>query len=49
MIDYAKEVEKYKPILKVDDIEGAITEDEVHDIIDLLEDIVKNIKNKNAK
>ena len=48
MIDFKKELERYKPIIEVDDIDKSLKTDEVHDIIDLLEDIVKNIK-KNSK
>jgi len=48
VIDFKKELERYKPIIEVDDIDKSLKTDEVHDIIDLLEDIVKNIK-KNSK
>lgn len=44
MINFKQEVEKYKPILEVEQIEEEIKKDEIHDIIDLLEDILKNIK-----
>jgi len=43
MIDFAKEVEKYKPLLKAGEVEGAISDDETHDIIDVFEKIVKHI------
>ncbi|MCQ2749247.1 MAG: hypothetical protein MJ246_04560 [Clostridia bacterium] len=44
MINIKQEIDKYKPILDIEDIEKDIKEDEIHDIIDLLEDILKNIK-----
>jgi len=49
MIDFVKEIEKYQPILKVSDVGETLNDDEVHDIIDLLEDIVKSIKKKNEE
>ncbi|MCQ2978823.1 MAG: hypothetical protein MJ245_03395 [Clostridia bacterium] len=44
MINFKQEVEKYKPILEVEEIEKDVKKDEIHDVIDLLEDILKNIK-----
>ena len=45
MINFKQELEKYKPMLEVEKLEEKIKNDEIHDIIDLLEDILKNIKN----
>lgn len=44
MINFKQELEKYKPMLEVEKLEEKINNDEIHDIIDLLEDILKNIK-----
>jgi len=44
MINFKQELEKYKPMLEVDKIEEDILNDEVHDIVDLLQDILKSIK-----
>lgn len=49
MIDFKKELSKYKPMTMVDNIEDSLKNEEVHDIIDLLEKIVKNINNKSKK
>ena len=45
MINFKQELEKYKPMLEVEKLEEKIKNDEIYDIIDLLEDILKNIKN----
>lgn len=44
MINFKQELEKYKPMLEVEKLEEKIKNDEIHDIVDLLEDIIKNIK-----
>lgn len=44
MINFKQELEKYKPMLEVEKLEEKIKNDEIYDIIDLLEDILKNIK-----
>jgi len=51
MIDFVKEIEKYQPILKVSDVGETINgdEDEVKDIMDLFDEIVKGIKKKNEE
>ena len=44
MIDFKEEINKYKPILSVDDVETTVVNDEVKDIMDLLQYITKQIK-----
>ena len=41
MINFKQELEKYKPMLEVEKLEEKIKNDEIHDVIDLLEDILK--------
>ncbi len=43
-MNFKQELEKYKPILEVEKAEDTASGNEMHDIIDLLEDIIKNIK-----
>ena len=43
MIDFKDEINKYKPVLSVDDVESVVN-DEVKDIMDLLQYISKQIK-----
>ncbi len=44
MIDFKKEILKYKPVMEVGDIEKAINSDEVSDMIDILKQIAKQNK-----
>ncbi len=46
MIDFREELKKYKPILEVDDIEGAVKSDEIQDIEDLLQTLSKKLEQK---
>ena len=46
MIDFKEEMNKYKPVLSVDDVERAVDCDEIKDMLDLLQYIVKK---ENAK
>ncbi len=41
MIDFKEEINKYKPILLMDEVESAIHSDEIRDIMDLLQLISK--------
>ena len=43
MIDFKEEINKYKPVLSVDDVESVVN-DEVRDMMDLLQYITKQIK-----
>lgn len=42
MIDFKIEVEKYKPVLEVEQVESSVQSDEMQDIMDLLQHMVKN-------
>lgn len=42
MIDFKEEINKYKPVLSVDDVESVIN-DEVRDMMDLLQYITRQI------
>ena len=44
MIDFKTEVEKYKPVLSVDEVENAVYSDEVRDVIELLQYITQKVK-----
>ena len=44
MIDFKDEINKYAPVLTVDDIEGAVN-DEMRDIMDMLQHITRLMKN----
>ena len=44
MIDFKTEIEKYKPVLNVDEVENAVYSDEVKDVIDLLQYITQKVK-----
>ena len=43
MIDFKEEINKYKPVLSVDDVESVVN-DEVRDIMDLLQYITRQMK-----
>ncbi len=43
MIDFNKEIEKYKPIVGINDIDETVKSDEILDIMDLLQHIINNI------
>ncbi|MCL2698924.1 MAG: hypothetical protein FWE68_01280 [Defluviitaleaceae bacterium] len=43
MIDFKTEIEKYKPALSVDEVEGAVYSDEVKDVVELLQHITQKI------
>lgn len=45
MIDFKSEIEKYKPLLEIDNIEENIRNDEIQDIMDLLKEL--SVKQKN--
>ena len=44
MIDFKEELLKYKPLLDVDDIEDSIRLDEMTDVMDLLQQLLKSMK-----
>lgn len=41
MIDFKTELKKYQPILEVEEIEDAVHNDEMSDIVDLLQHITE--------
>ena len=43
MIDFKEEINKYKPVLSVDEVENVVN-DEVRDMMDLLQHITKQMK-----
>lgn len=43
MIDFREEINKYKPIIGMDDVEKAVQTDEVRDVMDLLQYLAKQI------
>ena len=44
MIDYEEELKKFKPCLDVADAEGAIYEKELTDILDVLQEVLREAK-----
>ena len=45
MIDYEEELKKVEPCLDVTDAEGAIYDHELTDILDILQEILREAKN----
>ena len=43
MIDFKEEIQKYKPVLETDEVETAVQSDEVKDIMDLLQYVIRKI------
>ena len=48
MIDFKEEISKYKPVLSVDEVESVVN-DEVKDMMDLLQYITRQLKEKEVK
>ena len=46
MIDFDKEIKKFKPSLEVEDAEDAIYNNDVPDITDLINKIVEDLSDK---
>ena len=46
MIDFDEEIKKFKPSLEVEDAEDAIYNNDVPDITDLINKIVKDLSDK---
>ena len=44
MIDYEEELNKFEPCLDVSDAEGAIYERELTDILDILQEVLREAK-----
>ena len=45
MIDYEEELKKFKPSLEVEDIEDAVYQEEMTDVMDLLNKVMDQQKN----
>jgi hypothetical protein len=46
MLDFKEELKKYSPILDVDDVEAAIESDEIQDIQDLLQNLLRRMNSE---
>ena len=44
MIDYEEELKKFEPCLDVTDVEGAIYDREITDIMDVLQEMLREVK-----
>ena len=44
MIDYEEELKKFEPILDVRDAEGVISKQELTDMLDILQEVLKEAK-----
>ena len=44
MIDYEEELKKFEPCLDVADVEGAIYDREITDIMDVLQEMLREVK-----
>ena len=44
MIDYEEELKKFEPCLDVADVEGAIHDREITDIMDVLQEMLREVK-----
>ena len=44
MIDYEEELKKFEPCLGVADVEGAIYDREITDIMDVLQEMLREVK-----
>ena len=45
MLDYEEELKKFKPSLEVEDIEDAVYQEEMTDVMDLLNKVMDQQKN----
>ena len=46
MINYEEELKKFKPSLDVDEVESAIYNRDLTDVIDILKEMMKTLQNK---
>lgn len=46
MIDFEEELRKFKPSLEVDEAEEVIYKNDLKDVTDILEDMMKEIRNE---
>jgi len=49
MLDFKKEILKYKPILEVEDIENSINSDEIKDMMDILKQFSNQKQDSNNR
>ncbi|HIY02055.1 MAG TPA: hypothetical protein IAA26_09460 [Candidatus Blautia faecipullorum] len=49
MIDYEEELKKFEPCMDVADTEGAIYEKELTDILDVLQEVLREAKNSRRR
>ena len=49
MIDYEEELKKFEPCLDVTDAEGAIYDRELTDILDVLQEVLREAKSNNRE
>ena len=44
MLDYEEELKKFEPCLDVTDVEGAIYDREINDVMDVLQEMLREVK-----
>ena len=49
MLDFKQEIQKYKPVMEVDDIENSIKSNEIEDMIDVLKQFSEKNKTNNNR
>ncbi len=49
MLDFKKEILKYKPILEVEDVESSINSDEIKDMMDILKQLSNQKQDTNNR
>ena len=49
MLDFKKEIQKYKPILEVEDVENSINSDEIKDMMDILKQLSNQKQDTNNR
>lgn len=48
MLNYEEELKKFKPVLDVDEVENAVYENDITDVIDLLREMQENAGKESA-
>jgi hypothetical protein len=46
MIEFEKELKKFKPVLEIDQIENGIQENDVQDIVDILKEVIAKMEDR---
>ena len=49
MLDFKKEIQKYKTILEVEDVENSINSDEIKDMMDILKQLSNQKQDTNNR